>query len=380
MNKPKALIITRYFPPSAGGASMVMYNLCKYLPSENFCIISARRGDYGVVDDNFYLNCNIIRMHWIEIIDTIKIPIFLLIYTLYLILFKGIILIKKEKINCILGVYPSFCGILSAYILHKITRKPLIVYMHDLFSESLTDKSHMSNLERKFWSSIEQKIFLSASKIFVPTERFRKHYEKRGMENVVVFPHSIDPKETKTFDVDNEKLKIVFTGEVYHAHEDSVRKFIEATKYISDIDVVFATPSNLDYLQEVSVGFLSRDKCIDLQRSADVLFLPLAFDSPYPKEIMAVLPSKTLEYLAAGKPILAVVPKGSYVEEFIEENDVGIVVNELSQDKIIDAINKLKDEKLRKKFSNNALECVKKFDAKKRADELLSILKELYPR
>ena len=55
-------------------------------------------------------------------------------------------------------------------------------------------------------------------------------------------------------------------------------------------------------------GFLSHPETIALLRSADLLFLPL-HDIPAGRRI-AIVPCKTYEYLASGRPILAAVPDG----------------------------------------------------------------------
>ena len=55
-------------------------------------------------------------------------------------------------------------------------------------------------------------------------------------------------------------------------------------------------------------GFLTHDDTIALIKSADLLFLPL-YDLP-PGRRAAIVPQKTYEYVASGRPILAAVPDG----------------------------------------------------------------------
>jgi len=169
----------------------------------------------------------------------------------------------------------------------------------------------------------------------------------------------------------------VFTGSIYVANEDAILCFLGAVKKVNNVQVVFATPHRKDYLKKVSVGFLPKKECYKLQRNADVLLLPLSFKSPYPEEIRCAFPIKVLEYLAAGKPILTIVPKGSFMEEFIKKYKVGLVVTELSEEKIADAINELKDKKKRQNFSENAAKAVLLFDAKVQSKKLYSIVEDL---
>jgi glycosyltransferase involved in cell wall biosynthesis len=55
-------------------------------------------------------------------------------------------------------------------------------------------------------------------------------------------------------------------------------------------------------------GYLPHSKTVELLRSADLLFLPM-HDLP-PGRRAGIVPGKTYEYLASGKPILAAVPDG----------------------------------------------------------------------
>jgi glycosyltransferase involved in cell wall biosynthesis len=57
-----------------------------------------------------------------------------------------------------------------------------------------------------------------------------------------------------------------------------------------------------------SLGYLSHEESIALMRSADLLFLPM-HDLP-PGRRASIVPGKTYEYLASGRPVLAAVPDG----------------------------------------------------------------------
>ena len=57
-----------------------------------------------------------------------------------------------------------------------------------------------------------------------------------------------------------------------------------------------------------TLGYLPHDESVELMRSADLLFLPM---QNLPPGMRATLvPGKTYEYLASGRPILAAVPDG----------------------------------------------------------------------
>ncbi len=378
----KLLIISYIFPPYSTGAGTVMYNLCRNLPAVGYIAIAASDGlayRQGTYDNQLVLRSKIIKM---PVYSTKHLDQILFCWMSIL---KTSLIDRRERTSCILAVYPYFYDLVAGYILHKLLRKPLYVYMHDLFIE-LRRKSKLHSL----WFYLEKKILSSATKVLVMNENYVDHYTKRGITNLALLPPSIDLEtynstpNTNRFARSSKKLRISYTGSVYSAQEDAVLSFLETTKQINDVEVVFATPNNMaplksqltELLKEVNVGFIPKRDCVALQRSSDVLFLPLSGDSSLTEELKVAFPSKMLDYLAAGKPVLAVVPKGSFVERLINENRIGVVVNELSTEKIEAAISLLRNPQLRAFFARNAIETIKQFDSKIVAKQLLKIVQE----
>jgi serine O-acetyltransferase len=375
----KILIISYFFPPCTDGAATLMHNVCKYLPQDSYSVITAGNelgvrcwNGLGAFDREFALCCKTFRLpvQSNELRDRIK---FLVLAAL-----KGIVLKKKEGFNCVLAVYPDDFDLFVGYFLRKLTRKPLIVYMHDLYSET-RKTARLAG----FYRRAEKKVFSSASAILVTNEKFKEYYLGKGTRNVIVLNSGVELRHindtvlppTRRFP--DTKLKVVFTGSIYGTNEDAILCFLQATKRLKDVEVAFCSPSKPDYLKEVSIGFLPKKECFMLQRSSDILFLPLSITHPYQEEIRCAFPLKTLEYLAAGKPILAVVPEGSFVKEFIERYKVGIVISELSEQKIANAIEELKDEKKRRYYTENALKTSFLFDAANQSKKLYSIIESI---
>ena len=372
----KILIISYSFPPCTLGAATIMYNLCKYLPKESFQVITASSElaiDNGDYDPEYALKCSTIRLPVRKYRGKSGL-IFLLLSVL-----KGFIICKKKEFKCLLAVYPSEYDLYAAYILRKITGKPLIIYMHDLFSEVKKGAKLY-----KIFCFLERKIFSSASAIIVTNEKFKQYYLKKGIPNIIVLHSCVDLDREEQEGVSSKvppkqvgKLRIVFTGGVYTANEDAILCFLEAVKKLKYVEVIFATPSQKEYLRNVNIGFVPKKVCYELQRSADILLLPLAFKSPYPEEIQCAFPTKALEYLITNKPILAIVPKGTFCQDFVEKNHVGMVVTELSEQKIAGAIEKLRDPRNRGAFSQNSMKTAFLYNARIQAKKLYTIIRKV---
>lgn len=66
-------------------------------------------------------------------------------------------------------------------------------------------------------------------------------------------------------------------------------------------------------------GYVTHEEALQLQKSAQVLLL-VEMNRP---ETKAIIPGKLFEYLAAGRPILALGPEGSDIKAIIEETNTG---------------------------------------------------------
>ena len=99
----------------------------------------------------------------------------------------------------------------------------------------------------------------------------------------------------------------------------------------SDLDIVFAGKSS-EQDQAVArdsrvselirfTGYVPHEQSVNLVRAADLLFLPMT-DLPAGRR-SRIVPGKTYEYLAAGRPILAAVPEGD-AKDFVSQSGMGM--------------------------------------------------------
>jgi glycosyltransferase involved in cell wall biosynthesis len=100
---------------------------------------------------------------------------------------------------------------------------------------------------------------------------------------------------------------------------------------------------------------VANDRVPAIQKEADVLFLPLAFHSPYPEIIRTSAPGKTGEYLAAGRPVLVHAPPDSFISWYFRHHDCGTVVDRNDPAEVEQALRRiLSDAELRRRVSEHA--------------------------
>ena len=98
-------------------------------------------------------------------------------------------------------------------------------------------------------------------------------------------------------------------GAVYEAHFDAFHRLISALRIMGATapELHIYTSSAKRYLEQHQISqpaivhdAVPLEQSVHLQRGADILFLPLAFDSPIPDTINTSAPGKMGELLALG--------------------------------------------------------------------------------
>jgi glycosyltransferase involved in cell wall biosynthesis len=251
---------------------------------------------------------------------------------------RGKKIIKKEKIELLLGYSDHGPALTSTYLLHKLTKKPFCLHFYDLY--------HGNNFPWFFTAVayfLEPKLFRCAERISVMSEALAEHYRNKYHRNVTVLHNAVpldSLRRPEPIQVHPDPYKIVYTGTVVWAQVDAIRNLVAAVQSFSSPEVVLYlyTPHEKQFLE--SQGVCESDRVIlarglphemaAIQASADILFLGLSFDTRYPLLINTSSPGKTYEYLTSGRPILVHAPKESYIVSYAREHGFAHVVDENS--------------------------------------------------
>lgn len=126
----------------------------------------------------------------------------------------------------------------------------------------------------------------------------------------------------------NRPLRIVYTGSIYAAQVDSLRRLCDAIDLLGHRGIslqlhVYGPPPTADILSLLPVNRIQFHRAVstaeaaEVQVQADLLFLPLSFDCGYPELIRTSAPGKFGEYLACGTPVVVHAPAGSFPVTFV---------------------------------------------------------------
>jgi hypothetical protein len=267
--------------------------------------------------------------------------------------------LRKPERKALLVVYPTQPFLLAGCLAALTTKKPFLVYLTDVYVEGLPRGKRVGRLIERYMARRASALFgMSDAHCAQLAGRMRA----QGVEDplVVEIPQPyVPPSEGATLTRPLEgKPAILFTGAIYNQHVDSVQRLIEALDRpsLADLDPRFNIFSQFDaetLAQEgieiggrVSLRSATVDETLAGQRAADILFLAMSFTVSEAVRTTGS-PTKTPEYLAAGRPILVHAPSESYVARYAREYGWGEVVSEPDVHAVAHAIRRLATDEAR---------------------------------
>ncbi len=252
----------------------------------------------------------------------------------------------------------------ASWIAARWLRIPYHVYLLDRYGDLVR---HLNAHPVLGW--FERRVIRGATSVITHnTFHQRQVRQELGVNAVLLYnPVDLDTyRDVPHHPAADGRFHVVYTGGIGMMNADAIRRLADAAELNGDPRVVVDLHTNYEadaraagitayvtYHGVAPLGAMPR-----LQRDADVLFLPLAFEVPDLSIIVSAAPGKTAEYLAARRPILVHVPKGSFVADYFRRNECGLVVDEPDVHALADALQRLKEDgALRERLAERAWEC-----------------------
>lgn len=273
------------------------------------------------------------------------------------ILLTGFRILRREKdIQFIMVSSPPHSSQAGGMLLSILFKKPFIVDFRDPWNDIFVIKK--SWIRRKIEESLESCIINKAKYVISTSETYANMLKKRlGRNNdwdkylcitnsfEKAFFDSINPISSPVFTM--SYLGIFYPQYNPYYFFKVLSLFIErynigkenlSLKIIGDIDK--STRNILEkynLLEIVDItGRVNHEEAIRIVKSSDLLLLLMGTTELTPK---GWIPSKLIEYVACGKPILGIVPEGE-AAEIIRKTKTGYVITNEDEEAIIEKIEK----------------------------------------
>ena len=271
---------------------------------------------------------------------------------IFLLIKSGRKLVRTQGIKLLVGFSDYGPALIATYYIHKTTNIPFIIYFFDIY------KGNMLPTLGKWLANIyEKKLCMEAQKLIVNNEGTKEFYRRRYgdaiAQKIEIIYNATDPTPylaLQTPYLPKPPYKILFTGNIYWAQLGSMRNLVTAIDQLTDLDIelhIYATQS-LDYLKSIGLNrpyiklsVATAQEMPRIQSEADILFLPLSWDTESPNIINTATPGKMTEYLITGRPMLIHAPAQSYLAQYAKANNFAAMVDEENIDKLANTIRRL---------------------------------------
>jgi glycosyltransferase involved in cell wall biosynthesis len=269
----------------------------------------------------------------------------------------------------VLVVFPSEGFLFAGYLTAVWTGARLFPYFHNTYLEN------RRGLSRRFARWLQARVFARAAHVFVMSEGMVELYRARypGLR-CSALPHSfavgrgdvVPPRDI------GSPLRLIISGNINESCSEATVRVCEAIAQIGGASLTLLSPNprsvlaNLGLLRDgVTHEVASPDEVVARLQQADIVVLAHGFDgSLAAEEYRTIFPTRTIEYLICGRPILAHAPPDCYLTRFLLEHDCAVLVTERSVAALTDAIARLRtDAALRARLVRNAVAAAQMFEA-----------------
>jgi glycosyltransferase involved in cell wall biosynthesis len=353
-------LISHILPPSPSGQPVILYRILSGIKEDVYYLINTRfstRPDESM-DNRFRLRG---QYYYLPPDPTLKysyrfglswilkvINVFIKLYART----KNILGVLRHEpdTTALIVCTGDFVDLPAGYLVSRIRGIPFYAYIFDDYLYQFIGG------ERWIVKLIAPYIFKHSDGIIGPNEFICQEYQQRYGVTTTLVRNPCDKTELEKEPYiqragTKKKIKIIYTGAIYLANFGCFRNLIQAMKSLQEypIELHIFTSQTPDQLASEGIqgekvfihSHLSYGEVFEQQRNADILFLPLAFESPIPEIIRTSAPGKFGEYLASGSPVLAHVPANSFVADYLEKYQCGLVAGENDPSSLKDHILKL---------------------------------------
>lgn len=328
---------------------MILYRLLRDLSPDSYCLIS--RGENESTEE---YSRKLPGRHY-PLRPGPRIPRGARFGTEYVNVLLGVVsrarsiarILRLEKCGAVVACSGDPFDLPASYLASRMAGVPFYAYYFDYYSSQLFDP-HASVLARR-----SEPIFLKgAAGVIAPNEMQVDALRARYGVEATLIRNPCDLAEYEALPDEFEpaaggEIRITYTGAVSPAHFDAFRNLLEALRLIDRPDVklhLYTAQSPSHLAQEGILGpvVFHEHQAVSavpaIQRRADLLFLPLAFASPYPELVRTAATTKLGEYLASRRPLLVHAPENSFVAWYCQQHNCGLVVDQSDPSKLAEAI------------------------------------------
>jgi glycosyltransferase involved in cell wall biosynthesis len=369
----KVLVVAYYFPPFGGGGVQRTAKFVKYLPEFGWCpvVLTVDERCVGLRDRSLeeevaphipvYRTSALLfpprfpwRLRnfigrWLLLVDQ-------QVGWLPFAVRHGLEIIRREGVEAIYTTSAPYTAHLIGLQLNKRAGLPWVADFRDPWVGNFSSR-FPTPLHERIARWLERRVVGAADRLTVVSEPMRQalltRYSHLGSDEVQVLTNGYDPTDfegVEPFGQDDDRLVILYSGSFYGERQTpfcflrAIQRALDKGQiprhkirvlFVGSMNSAFQGQVKESHLSDVVTipGYVTHRQSVGYLLGADVLLLIIG-SGPGSE---AVFTGKIFEYLAAGKPILALVPPG-VAADLVREAQVGVVVEPEDAQAIADQI------------------------------------------
>lgn len=376
-------ICTRFTPPLWSGQAVVIGRLLEGLPPESYCMVSLPL--YPDTTDSIDFTEPLPGKRYslppekaLPILARLPLPgrlrnIWRMTGLLYQIWQRGINITKAlrgDPADTLLGCSGDLLDLPATWMASRLLGRRFAIH----FFDDYTEQWWADPVLRSFASKLERYMVVRADKLLVTNEFMQKEMLSRHKKQAEIIRNPRPSGELREpsgqFPSNPGEVRLVFTGAVYHLNYDILRAIVEAIASIEGITCrlhIYTAQPRVQLESEGLVGphvvihgHVKPEEAAEIQRNADILLIPFSFVNDARGIIRTAGTAKLADYLAAGRPVLALCPDDCFLSWFLRERECGLAISSGEPKDISDAIRSIVSQpELRKRLQHNAYQVAK---------------------
>jgi hypothetical protein len=366
----KLLVVAVSVPPNPHAVAFVLENLSRQFTKEDLVIAAElRSGNVGQVRSPDLPRMEFVSKSWewpkrgqkyVRWLRWFQVP--------------GIVrrmrkLIREEKIDAVLAIFPDERLLLAAHLAAKREGVAYFPWYHNTYAEN------RFGLAKLFANWLQPTTFKATDIVFVMSEGMQTAWQRSypGVRfEPLVHTFSDELPKPEPLPPCHSPARTVFLGNLNDSNLEAMARMRDLVNESEDFRMTVYSGSPPWYFQKVGIcgPHITHEKISDEDlmnglKSHDILLLPHGFTgNSHPIEYETIFPTRTIPYLLSGRPILAHTPPHAFLTRWLRRHDCAEVVDTADMTALRAAANRLRtDDARREELVRNARKAVEMFHA-----------------
>lgn len=248
---------------------------------------------------------------------------------------RGRKILNEHRPDAILGVYPNEYFLYASWLLAKRAGLPFIAWFHNTYAEN------RKGFERIIGSYLQKRILKRAAHVFTISDGLTEYYIKNYPEfedkfSTLQHGFFLDDSPSKSNQPSKEVIKFSFTGSLNSSCIEATERIFRSlgAKSQYEINIFSGTPeavfkgilsAEAKYLYH---GFLPDAEFKQELAKCDIHLVAHGFSGGISEvEYRTIFPTRTVQLLKTGSPILFHSPPHAFFTKFVKEHGCGFLVD-----------------------------------------------------